>query len=52
MDEFVSRSRLVVVATHSTELIKRVCNKICVLDGGKVKYFGEPIPYLKTVGAA
>ncbi|KQZ29863.1 ABC transporter ATP-binding protein [Caulobacter sp. Root1472] len=52
MDQFVSRSRLVVVATHSTELIKRVCNKICVLDGGKIKYFGEPIPYLKTVGAA
>ena len=52
MDEFVDQARLVVVATHSTELIKRVCNKLCVLEAGKVTYFGEPIAYLKTVGAA
>ena len=52
MDEFVGHARLVVVATHSTELIKRVCNKICVLEAGKIIYFGEPIAYLKTVGAA
>jgi ABC-type polysaccharide/polyol phosphate transport system ATPase subunit len=52
MDQFVARSKLVVIATHSTDLIKRICNKICVLDAGKVKYFGEPLPYLESIGAA
>jgi lipopolysaccharide transport system ATP-binding protein len=52
MDSFVDRARLVVVATHSTALIKRVCNKICVLETGKLKYFGPPNPYFETIGAA
>jgi len=34
-------SRIVVIASHSTNLLRNTCNKALVLDKGKMKYFGE-----------
>jgi ABC-type polysaccharide/polyol phosphate transport system ATPase subunit len=41
MDEIVTRARVIVLASHNFELIRRVCNKLLVLDGGKQVYFGN-----------
>ena len=34
-------SRIMVLATHSNELIKQTCNKVLVLEGGSQVYFGD-----------
>ena len=41
LSDIVKDSRIVVLASHSLELLKNVCNKGLVLDGGKVTYFGD-----------
>jgi ABC-type polysaccharide/polyol phosphate transport system ATPase subunit len=41
MDQFVSSSKLLVIATHNHHLLRRVCNKILHLEGGKVVFFGD-----------
>ena len=43
MNEVVSSARCVVLASHSFELIREVCNKLMVLEGGVVRYLG-PVP--------
>jgi lipopolysaccharide transport system ATP-binding protein len=40
MNALVAASKIVVMATHNFELARQVCNKVCVLDGGRIKYFG------------
>lgn len=40
MTSLVHNSSIVVMATHSTELLTEFCNKGLLLEGGKVKYFG------------
>jgi len=34
-------SRIVVIASHSTGLLRNTCNKAMVLDKGKMRFFGE-----------
>lgn len=41
MDEILEKSRMMVIATHNTGLVKRVCNKVLVLNGGQQEYFGD-----------
>lgn len=41
MLSLLQQSSIVVMATHSDELIKELCNKALLLEGGKVKYFGD-----------
>ena len=41
MYEFVERARIVVMGTHALHLAQTLCNKVCVLDGGRVAYFGS-----------
>lgn len=41
MISLLEQSSIVVLATHSDDLIKEFCNKALLLDGGKVKYFGD-----------
>jgi ABC-type polysaccharide/polyol phosphate transport system ATPase subunit len=36
LDALVSRSRILVVASHSQDVIKKLCNKAIWLDGGRV----------------
>jgi lipopolysaccharide transport system ATP-binding protein len=45
MSSFVDQARIVVLASHDYGLVQRVCNKVCVLDGGKVKYFGDTLTW-------
>jgi lipopolysaccharide transport system ATP-binding protein len=40
MQGFVDQAKIVVMGTHNFELAERVCNKVCVLDGGRITYFG------------
>lgn len=37
----LTQSNIVVMATHSDELIREFCNKAILFESGKVKYFGE-----------
>jgi len=45
MSSMVGRSRSVVLASHSFELIQRVCDKLLVLEAGRVVYFGPAEAY-------
>jgi ABC-type glutathione transport system ATPase component len=39
MERFVDTARMVIIASHDTGLIQRVCNKVCVLQGGRIGLF-------------
>ncbi len=41
LDKILQDSRIMVLATHSNELIKQTCNKVLVLEGGSQVYFGD-----------
>lgn len=41
MISLLNQSNIVVMATHSDELIKEFCNKALLLENGQVKYFGS-----------
>lgn len=41
MISLLNQSSIVVLATHSDELIKEFCNKALLLEGGCIKYFGN-----------
>lgn len=41
MEQILTRSRVMVLATHNVNLLKTVCSKVLVLDGGKQVYFGN-----------
>jgi len=40
MNDILSQSRVMVLATHNFGMIKDVCNKLLVLNGGNQDYFG------------
>ena len=40
MERLVGQSRILVIASHSDALIKRLCNKVVLLDHGEVKAIG------------
>ena len=37
----IDQAKILVLASHSRSLIEATCNKVMVLDGGRIKYFGE-----------
>lgn len=41
MDDFVGRSRILVLASHSDELIRRTCNKAGLMSGGRLLEIGD-----------
>ncbi|OGT50994.1 MAG: sugar ABC transporter ATP-binding protein [Gammaproteobacteria bacterium RIFCSPHIGHO2_12_FULL_42_13] len=41
MISLLQQSSIVVMASHSDELIREFCNKALLLEGGQVKYFGS-----------
>lgn len=47
MEQFVSHSKLLVIASHNLDLIKRRCNKVLVLEAGRIKYFGSLADYYR-----
>jgi ABC-2 type transport system ATP-binding protein/lipopolysaccharide transport system ATP-binding protein len=40
LDEFVERAGIMVLASHSMNLVERFCNKALVMEHGRVKFFG------------
>lgn len=40
MSSLVNQSSIVVMASHSNELIKEFCNKALLMENGQIKYFG------------
>ncbi|HEX4045470.1 MAG TPA: ABC transporter ATP-binding protein [Gammaproteobacteria bacterium] len=40
MISLLNQSNIVIMATHSDELIREFCNKALLLEGGRIKYFG------------
>jgi ABC-2 type transport system ATP-binding protein/lipopolysaccharide transport system ATP-binding protein len=37
----VNKVHILVLTSHSTEVIERFCNKVIVMDAGKIKYMGD-----------
>lgn len=52
MQKFVESAKMVVLATHDTNLVQTVCNKVCVLEGGRMSYFGPVDEYFEHHAAA
>jgi len=40
LEEFIEKSSIMVLASHSNETIKKLCNKVILLQKGQLKYFG------------
>lgn len=40
MSSFVDEAKIVVIASHDLGMIKRVCNKVMVMEAGRPTYFG------------
>lgn len=47
MVSLLQQSSIVVLATHSDELIREFCNKVLLLEGGSIKFFGDTADGLK-----
>jgi len=45
MEQFVGESKLLIIASHNHDLIRRRCNKVCVMESGKVDFFGTTEEY-------
>lgn len=41
LDELLEQSSIVIIASHSEEVVRKICNKAILLENGKIKYFGE-----------
>ncbi len=41
VNRFVGRAKILVLGTHDFALVKAVCNKVMVLDSGRVQFYGS-----------
>jgi ABC-type polysaccharide/polyol phosphate transport system ATPase subunit len=41
MEEFIGRSRIVVLASHSNQLIKSMCNRAALMESGHIRAIGS-----------
>ncbi len=41
LDDFLAKTSILVLASHSNDLIKRFCNRAIVLDSGHIVQQGE-----------
>ena len=41
INKVISKSKILVIAMHNLELIKKLCNKLLIMHKGKIKYYGE-----------
>lgn len=41
LHDLVERSHILVLTSHSTDIIQRMCNKIVVLDQGRLQFYGD-----------
>ena len=42
LEQFLATTRIVVVASHSNDLLRKVCNKLAWLDRGRLVMLGDP----------
>ncbi|AXK79063.1 ABC transporter ATP-binding protein [Pseudolabrys taiwanensis] len=47
MEEFIGRSRIVVLASHSNHLIRSMCNKAALMESGHIRAIGNVDDILK-----
>lgn len=47
LQTLIEKSSILVLASHSESIIKKLCNKVLVLDGGRIKQFGRIEEILK-----
>ena len=40
MEGFVEKAKIMVLGTHDFNMVERVCNKVCVLDAGRMAFYG------------
>ena len=40
MNSFVQKAKIVVLGTHDFDLVERACNKVLVLDAGRIAFYG------------
>lgn len=45
MQELAAKAGIIVLASHSHQLLKRTCNKVLALEQARTKYFGDAAPY-------
>lgn len=50
--DFVSRARALVLASHSSDIVERFCNKVALMDAGRIKAIGTPAEILPLLQAA
>ncbi len=51
LNELISRAGILVFASHSQDLIRRLCNKVLWLDKGEIRALGEVEPVLAEYSA-
>lgn len=51
LNELISAAGILVFASHSKELLRRLCNKVLWLDKGEIREFGEVEPVLAAYAA-
>ena len=40
MQSLVEKAKILILGTHSFDLVERVCNKVCVMDSGRIQFYG------------
>jgi ABC-type polysaccharide/polyol phosphate transport system ATPase subunit len=51
LTQMVERTGIVVLATHSADLMERICNQVAWIDRGTMVMIGEPRPVLEAYKA-
>jgi ABC-type polysaccharide/polyol phosphate transport system ATPase subunit len=51
MNQLVESANIMVLASHDTNLIRRTCNKVGVLNAGQMTYFGDTEEYFQQHAA-
>ena len=41
LNQLITHSSIVVLASHSSDLIREMCNKVILLKSGKLQFFGD-----------
>lgn len=41
LEDIIEQSHILVLASHSNDIIKRFCNKVIVLERGQIQFFGD-----------
>ncbi|MGB6975939.1 MAG: ABC transporter ATP-binding protein [Gammaproteobacteria bacterium] len=41
MEDLMKQSSIVILASHSQDILRKTCNKVLVMEAGKVKFFGS-----------